>query len=114
MKKNINDEPGLCVPVFTSAIYFTRRCSIHCYANGFPLKKTDESTVEGRWDLTMYADGKEYPSWLEIRHSGTRMLVGHFVFITGSARPISKVNFKDGKISFTLPPQWEPAIMIFL
>lgn len=70
-------------------------------------KGTDENSVEGRWDLTMYADGKEYPSWLEIRHSGTSMLVGHFVFITGSARPISRVNFKDGKISFTLPPQWE-------
>ena len=76
-------------------------------ASDFPFKKTDDSTVEGRWDLTMYADGNEYPSWLEIRHSGTHMLVGRFVFITGSARPVSRVNFKDGKISFTLPPQWE-------
>ena len=72
-----------------------------------PFKITEDYPVEGRWDLTMFADGKEYPSWLEIRHSGTHMLIGHFVFITGSARPISKVNFKDGKISFTLPPQWE-------
>ncbi len=35
------------------------------------------------------------------------MLVGHFVGITGSARPISKVNFADGKLSFSIPPQWE-------
>src|SRR5690606_27402274 len=27
--------------------------------------------------------------------------------ITGSARPISIIHFKDGKISFSLPPQWE-------
>ena len=36
------------------------------------------------------------------------MLVGQFVGIGGSARPISRVNFKDGKISFSIPPQWEP------
>ena len=92
----------ILTPLIVMAISFAT-----ANANGFPVKNMDEGSVEGRWDLTMYADGKEYPSWLEIRHSGTKMLVGHFVFITGSARPVSKVNFKDGKISFTLPPQWE-------
>ena len=27
----------------------------------------------------------------------------------GSARPISGVNFKDNKISFSIPPQWDTA-----
>ena len=27
----------------------------------------------------------------------------------GSARPVSKINFKDNKISFQIPPQWEDA-----
>jgi len=76
-------------------------------ANMFPPEKMDDSPIEGRWDLTVSADGKDYPSWLEVRHSGTHMLVGHFVFITGSARPIARVNFRDGKFNFTLPPQWE-------
>ena len=76
-------------------------------ANEFRVKKSDAGTIEGRWDLTMVAGGKEFPSWLEVRHSGTKMLVGQFVFITGSARPISRVNFNEGKMSFTIPPQWE-------
>ncbi|MEQ1587711.1 MAG: DUF1080 domain-containing protein, partial [Cyclobacteriaceae bacterium] len=50
---------------------------------------------------------KQLPSWLEVQHSGVRTLVGRLVFASGSARPISKINFKDGKFNFTLPPQWE-------
>jgi hypothetical protein len=35
------------------------------------------------------------------------MLVGEFVGISGSARPVSRINLKDGKLSFSIPPQWE-------
>lgn len=65
------------------------------------------SSLEGRWDLTIMMDGKETPSWLEVRHSGIQTLVGDFVGSGGSARPISKINFTGGKMSFTIPPQWE-------
>jgi hypothetical protein len=64
-------------------------------------------SLEGRWDLTIMMAGKESPSWLEIRHSGTSTLVGHFVGVVGSARPISKINVTDNKFSFAIPPQWE-------
>lgn len=63
--------------------------------------------IQGKWDLTIIVDGKPSPSWLEVYHSGNKWLVGQYVGITGSARPISKINFKDGKMSFTIPPQWE-------
>lgn len=66
-----------------------------------------DSAIEGRWDITVDTGGKTLPSWLEIRHSGTSTLVGYFVGPSGSARPISRVNYKDGKISFSIPPQWE-------
>ncbi len=65
------------------------------------------SEIEGRWDMTIYDSGKEVPSWLEVRHSGLNTLVGQFVGAGGSARPISRVNFSEGKLSFSLPPQWE-------
>lgn len=65
------------------------------------------SSLEGRWDITITMGGKEVPSWLEVRHSGLRTLVGDFVGSGGSARPISKVNFDGAKVSFTIPPQWE-------
>jgi hypothetical protein len=67
------------------------------------------SPLEGRWDVTLHSvnGGKEFPSWLEVSHSGTHTLVGQYVGAGGSARPISKVNFKDNKMSFTIPPQWD-------
>ncbi len=63
--------------------------------------------IEGRWDITVVQDGRELPSWLEVVHSGHKRLVGHFVGSGGSARPISQVFYKDGKLNFSLPPQWE-------
>ena len=67
----------------------------------------DTSSVEGRWDITIYDAGKTMPSWLEVVHSGLHTLVGQFVSTGGSARPISKINFENGKVSFSIPPQWE-------
>lgn len=65
------------------------------------------SPLEGRWDITVMQDGKEFPSWLEVRHSGTHTFVGRFVSVSGSARAISKVNITDNAFNFTIPPQWE-------
>ncbi|MCK0146292.1 DUF1080 domain-containing protein [Arenibacter sp. F26102] len=65
------------------------------------------NSIEGRWDMVISQEGEELPSWLEIRHSGSRTLVGRFVYAMGSARPIAEVKMKDGKFSFAIPPQWE-------
>ncbi len=64
--------------------------------------------LEGRWDMTITMAGKKLPSWLEVSHSGTRTLVGRFVYAFGSARPVAKISFASGKFSFSIPPQWEP------
>ena len=66
-----------------------------------------DSLIQGRWDLVINENGKQAPSWLEVYHSGNNWLVGYYVGIVGSARPISKINFTNNKISFTIPPQWE-------
>lgn len=63
--------------------------------------------IEGRWDISISRDGKEYPSWLEVLHSGRNATVGYFVGISGSARPISTVNIDGSKFSFSIPPQFE-------
>ena len=73
-----------------------------------PFEHSDSLAIQGRWDITIDVAGKNFPSWLEIKHSGLRMLVGRFVGIGGSARPISRVNLVNGKMSFSIPPQWEP------
>ena len=78
-------------------------CTVQANNNTKPLA----SPLEGRWDITVDVAGKPSPSWLEVRHSGNHTLIGQFVGFSGSARPISEVHFKEGKMSFTIPPQWE-------
>ena len=75
--------------------------------NAGSARAAEGSAIEGRWDISLMMDGKEYPSWLEVTHSGFKTLVGRFVYLNGSARPVSKVNFDGKKFSFTIPPQWE-------
>ncbi|MBT8315586.1 MAG: DUF1080 domain-containing protein [Maribacter sp.] len=71
------------------------------------LNAQEPKSLEGKWNLTLSYDGKEVPSWLEVKHSGFSTLVGRFVFMNGSARPISEIKLIDGKFSFAIPPQWE-------
>jgi hypothetical protein len=61
----------------------------------------------GRWDIDIHAPGGDQPSWLEVSRSGSQALVGQFVGVVGSARPISRVAFENGALRFSLPPQWE-------
>ena len=77
-------------------------------SNVFANLKYEGSPLEGRWDLVISKDGKQLPSWLEVQHSGTRTLIGRFVYAFGSARPIAEVKFVNNHFSFSIPPQWEP------
>lgn len=78
--------------------------SIHLFALGETPKR---QPIEGRWDLTVDLGDRLAASWLEVRLSGIKTLTGHFVADGGSARPISEVIFKDNKLSFHIPGQWE-------
>ena len=63
--------------------------------------------IEGRWDLSFERDGKTFPSWLEVQHSGIKTWVGHYVAEGGSARPISQIFVEGNNFNFAIPPQWE-------
>ena len=63
--------------------------------------------IVGRWDLTVAAPNGPASSWLEVLPSGNGYLVGRFVGTSGSARPISRVEFSGGALRFAIPPQWE-------
>lgn len=90
--------------------------------NNAPKEETDKDDVHnaatqvipdeakdliGRWDITVEKDGKQVPSWLEIKLSGFNTLVGYFVSDAGSARPVSHVKLDGGKFMFEIPTQWE-------
>ena len=72
-----------------------------------PAPTPPPAPIIGRWDLTVHGPGGDRSSWLEVRHSGLETLIGQFVGTSGSARPISRVDFKDGEFHFTIPPQWD-------
>jgi hypothetical protein len=53
----------------------------------------------GRWDLTVTAGSRQYPSWLEVTRSGGS-LTGRFVGGGGSVRP-ARVELSGGEIRFS-------------
>jgi len=64
--------------------------------------------IIGHWDLTVdMGNNKTVPSWVEVKLSGFKTLVGYFVADAGSARPISKITMDGQKVTFNIPPQWE-------
>ena len=61
----------------------------------------------GRWDISIATPSGEQPSWLEVEESGRDQLVGRFVGVVGSARPISVIVVNGDSLSFAIPYQWE-------
>jgi Domain of Unknown Function (DUF1080) len=75
---------------------------------------TSAAPFLGRWDLTLRAPDREYPSWLELREeSGT--LKAEMVGRWGNARPLPKVELANGALTFVSPKAEEdrPDDMVF-
>lgn len=71
-----------------------------------PRATTPEQLV-GRWDVVVATPDGPRPSWIEMRRSGRDAVVGQFVGIVGSARPISRITVTGDSLRFSIPPQWE-------
>jgi hypothetical protein len=70
--------------------------------------QNNKQSIIGHWDLTVdMGNNRTVPSWLEVKLSGIKTLVGYFVSEAGSARPVSKVIVDGQKATFSIPPQWE-------
>jgi hypothetical protein len=60
----------------------------------------------GRWDLTLKAPDREYPSWLELRDENghlTAQMVGRW----GNARPLPSAELSNGRLKFVSPKEEE-------
>lgn len=106
-------QTGLCI--IALVLQFPSMANI---AKGFFARNAETAAavtvasklpLEGNWDLTVNMGGRIAGSWLEVRHSGIKTLVGRFVADGGSARPISHIRFENGKMSFQIPTQWDNA-----
>lgn len=79
--------------------------------SGKTLAIDSDQTVQaflGRWDITLRAPDREYPSWLELRQANgqlTAQMVGRW----GNARPLPKVSVTNGHIQFVSPKDEEGA-----
>src|ERR1700757_507976 len=60
----------------------------------------------GRWDLTLKAPLREYPSWLEITQKNGQ-IKARMVSRWGHARPLPKVEISNGRIMFVSPKEEE-------
>jgi hypothetical protein len=60
----------------------------------------------GRWDLTLKAPDREYPSWLEIKQENGQ-LRAQMVSRWGNARPLPKVEISSGTLTFVSPKEEE-------
>jgi len=84
--------------------------AIAVYSQEPPKKSSSESASSkvflGRWDLTLKAPDREYPSWLDIsRDSG--LLKAQMVGRWGNARPLPRVEISNGKLTFVSPKEEE-------
>ena len=60
----------------------------------------------GRWDLTLKAPDREYPSWLELREENGKLqarMVGRW----GNARPLPSAELSNGHLKFVSPKEEE-------
>jgi hypothetical protein len=60
----------------------------------------------GRWDLTLKAPEREYPSWLEISEE-RGALKARMVSRWGHARPLPKIELSNGILTFVSPKEEE-------
>jgi hypothetical protein len=95
--------------------------SVWAYAQaGKPEKSSSSPSADsleamlGRWDLTLQAPDREYPSWLELRLEGGQ-LKAQMVSRWGNARPLPKVGLAGGRLTFVSPKEEEerPDDMVF-
>jgi len=69
-------------------------------------KPSTAALMLGRWDLTLKAPDREYPSWLELQQQDG-LLKAHMVGRWGNARPLPKVEISNGELTFVSPKEEE-------
>jgi hypothetical protein len=86
---------------------------LHAYSAD--MKSKSDSAIDasasakpflGRWDLTLKAPEREYPSWLEMSLDNGQLkaqMVGRW----GNARPLPRVEISNGQLTFVSPKEEE-------
>lgn len=107
MRQTTRMTVGIALGLLGTWLVLPRMAEKHLVSAAATTRAEGKGSVLGRWDLIVQGADGAYPSWLEVRLSGRRTLVGSFVGQFGSARPISRVEFEGDTVRFSVPPQWE-------
>ena len=89
--------PVILISVFLTGAYSDKAASV-ATASVQPFL--------GRWDLTLTAPDREYPSWLEISEEDGA-LKARMVSRWGHARPLPKIELSNGILTFVSPKEEE-------
>jgi hypothetical protein len=93
-------------PLLRALIFFSFVVNVYAQA-GSPPKAASHSDAGvkaflGRWDLTLKAPDREYPSWIEISQENGD-LKALFVSRWGHARPLPEITITKGHLRFVSP-----------
>lgn len=97
MKMNRMTLAAAIVMAFVSAWSFPQTPGT--VKGGAPATTSAVRPFLGRWDLTLTAPDREYPSWLEIRLAEGKP-AAEFVGRWGNARPLPKIEIHGAQITF--------------
>jgi hypothetical protein len=89
---------------FLRVIFFLMILQLACagQSKSAPTRGSALGPYLGRWDMTIQASNLQYPSWLELNlEKGA--LKARFVSRWGNARPLPKVEIKEGELLFVSP-----------
>lgn len=102
-RSNVSLLRGVCA--LTTVILIL---SIQAYSQQKASADTTGSAQSflGRWDLTLKAPLREYPSWLEITQEDGQ-LRARMVSRWGHARPLPKIELSNDRITFVSPKEEE-------
>jgi Domain of Unknown Function (DUF1080) len=93
---------GRCVVAVAAALMTTAFAAQEpAISAGDPVK-----AFVGRWDLTLKAGDREYPSWLEIGEKDGK-LTALFTGRWGNARPLPRISISGTEITFVSPREEE-------
>jgi len=95
--------------VFVRSLIFVSLVLVNPYAQPKPSSAKPSShssaTVKpflGRWDLTLKAPDREYPSWIEMQQQNGE-LKAQIVSRWGNARPLPEITITNGHVRFISP-----------
>jgi len=101
--QRVSSAVGILITLFTAAAFAQQEKP---KTNSSASAPASVKPFLGRWDITLKAPDREYPSWLEISLQGDQLkaqMVGRW----GNARSLPKVELSTGQLTFVSPKEEE-------